>query len=104
MRDAPSYGLDRMPTIEPALATLILSPDEALRPDARCPRPQCCLTDDFIVKSYDAAARAARIGNSLSHHTLAMSEMLQSSGAEQEVQDLSEASLQAFAIYVEGAW
>ena len=97
MRDAPSYGLDRMPTIEPALAALILSPDEALRPDARCPRPQCRLTDDFIAKSYDAAARAACIGNSLSHLTLAMSKTLQSSGAEQEVQDLSEASLQAFA-------
>ncbi|KAK0141172.1 hypothetical protein N1851_021814 [Merluccius polli] len=97
MRDASSYGLDRMPTIEPALAALILSPDEALRPDAHCPRPQCRLTDDFIVKSYDAVARAACIGNSLSHLTLAMSETLQSSGAEQEVQDLSEASLQAFA-------
>ena len=93
MRDTPSYGLDRMPTIEPALAALILSPDEALKPDARCPRPQCRL----IVESYDAAAWAARIGNSLSHLTLAMSETLQSSEAEQEVQDLSEASLQAFA-------
>lgn len=97
MQDASSHGLDRMPTIEPALAALIVSPDEALRPDARCPRPQCRLTDDFIGKSYDAAARAARIGNSLSHLILAQSQALQSSGVDPSLQSLSEASLQAFA-------
>lgn len=97
MQDASSHGLDSMPTIEPALAALIVSPDEALRPDARCPRPQCRLTDDFIGKSYDAAARAARIGNSLSHLILAQSQALQSSGADRSLQSLSEASLQAFA-------
>ncbi|KAL2099504.1 hypothetical protein ACEWY4_003898 [Coilia grayii] len=41
MRDASAYGLQRMPGIEPSVAALVLSPNEALRPDARCPRPQC---------------------------------------------------------------
>lgn len=97
MQDASSHGLDRMQTIEPALAALILSPDEALKPDARCPRPQCHLTDDFIGKSYEAAARAARIGNSMSHMILAQSQARLSSGADASLQSLSEASLQAFA-------
>ncbi len=97
MQGASRYGLDRMPSMELALATLILSPDEALRPDARCPWPQCRLTGDFIGKSYDAAARVASIGNSMSHLILALSQTLQSSGADQSVQSLSEASLQAFA-------
>ena len=96
MQGASSYGLDRMPGIEPTLAGLILSPDEALRPDAR-PWPQCRLTDDLIGKSYDAAARMARIGNSMSHLVLALSHCLQSPVVEQSAQALSEASLQAFA-------
>ncbi|CAL8348651.1 unnamed protein product [Boreogadus saida] len=35
MRDPALYGLGRMPPIEPAIASLILTPDQALRPDAR---------------------------------------------------------------------
>ncbi len=93
MHGASSYGLHCMPSTELALATLILLPDQALRPDACCPWPQCRLTDDFIGKSYDVA----RIGNSMSHLILALSQTLPSSGADQSVQSLSEASLQAFA-------
>ena len=83
--------------IEPTLVGLILSPDEALRPDARCPWRQRRLTDDLIGKSYDAAARMACIGNSMSHLVLALSQTLQSPGVEPSVQALSEASLRAFA-------
>ncbi|KAK0154140.1 hypothetical protein N1851_003764 [Merluccius polli] len=35
MQDAAQVGLGRMPPVEPAIASLILAPDEALRPDAR---------------------------------------------------------------------
>lgn len=97
MRDASSYGLECMPNIEPSVAALVLSPGEALRPDARCPRPQCRLTDDLIVKSYDTAARIGRIGNSMSHLLLAMSQTLQGAEVDPSVQDLSDTSLQAFA-------
>ncbi|CAL8253873.1 unnamed protein product [Boreogadus saida] len=89
MRDPAQYGLGRMPPVEPAIASLILTPDQALRPDARCPRPS---------KAYDAAARMGRIGNSLSHLMLALSTSLQQAADEPSTQDLSDASLQAFAL------
>lgn len=97
MRDAATYGLGSMPGVEPTLAAIIVSPDEALRPDARCPRPQCRITDDYICKGYDAAARAARIGNSMSHMLLALSQSLQSSEVEPAIRDLTDSLLQAFA-------
>ncbi|KAK0143362.1 hypothetical protein N1851_018509 [Merluccius polli] len=96
MSAASSYGLDRMPDIEPLVAALVLSPGEALRPDARCPRPQCRLTDDHIVRGYNTAARMGRIGNSMSHLILALSQTLQASDVDPSVRDLSDASLQAF--------
>ena len=40
MQDAAKYGLGRMPAVEPAIASLIVAPEETLRQDARCPRPQ----------------------------------------------------------------
>ena len=40
MDNADTYGLDRLAPIKPAIASMVVSPDEALRADARCPRPQ----------------------------------------------------------------
>ncbi|XP_033987890.1 uncharacterized protein LOC117483621 [Trematomus bernacchii] len=96
MQDPARVGLGRMPPIEPAIASLILAPDEALRPDARCPLPQCRVTDELLCKAYDAAARMGRIGNSLSHLMLAASAALQQAPAEPSLLGLSDASLQAF--------
>ena len=87
-----------MPPVEPTIASLILVPDQALRPDARCPRPQCRVTDDLLSKAYDAAARMGQIGNSLSHLMLALSTSLQQAAVEPSMQDISDASLQAFAL------
>ncbi|KAK0146804.1 hypothetical protein N1851_013823 [Merluccius polli] len=98
MQDAAQVGLGRMPPVEPAIASLILAPDEALRPDARCPRPQCRVTDDLLTKAYDSAARMGRIGNSLSHLLLGLSTSLQQAQVEPSLQSLSDASLQAFAL------
>ncbi|KAK0136266.1 hypothetical protein N1851_027838 [Merluccius polli] len=98
MQDAAQVGLGRMPPVEPALASLILAPDEALRPDARCPRPQCRVTEDLLSKAYDSAARMGRIGNSLSHLLLGLSTSLQQAQVEPSLQTLSDASLQAFAL------
>ena len=72
MQDPAQYGLGRMLPVEPAIASLILGPYQALRPDARCPRPQCRVTDDLLWKAYDAAARMGWIGNSLSQLMLAL--------------------------------
>ena len=72
MQEAGSYGLDRMAPVNPTIASLIVSPDEALRPDAHYPRPQCRLTDDLLVRAYNIAARVGQIGNSFSHLILAL--------------------------------
>ncbi|CAL8387200.1 unnamed protein product [Boreogadus saida] len=58
----------------------------------------CRVTDDLLSKAYDAAARMGRIGNSLSHLMLALSTSLQQAAVEPSTQDLSDASLQAFAL------
>ena len=97
MEDAAKLGLDHSPPVDPAIAALVVSPDEALRPDARCPRAQCRLTDDYLTKSYDTAARMARLGNSLSHLVLALSQSLQAAGADAPTQGLSDISLRTFA-------
>ncbi|CAL8378842.1 unnamed protein product [Boreogadus saida] len=63
----------------PAVGLTIVAPEEVLRPNARCPRPQCRITDDLLTKCYDTAAHMGHIGNSLSNLILALSQSLQSS-------------------------
>ena len=77
MQDPASVGLDSMPGVEPCVASLVVSSVDALKRDTRCPRPQCRLTDDLLIRAYDTGARAGRIGNSLSHLMLALSASLQ---------------------------
>ncbi|CAG5851064.1 unnamed protein product, partial [Menidia menidia] len=94
MHDSVQSGLDRMPAVEPAVASLIVSPDEALREDVRCPRAQCRITDGFLCKAYNAGARAGRLGNSLAHLMFA----LQDTGGADAAVGFSDAALQAFAL------
>lgn len=98
MHNAAGAGLDRMPGVEPAIASLIVSPDEALRQSVRCPRPQCRVTDDLISRAYNAGARAGRLGNSLAHLMFALSSSLQGEGAAANSIGFSDAALQAFAL------
>lgn len=98
MQDAPKFGLGRMPSVESTIAALSVSPDEALRPDARRPCLQCRVTDDLLSKAYDAAARMGRIGNSMSHLMLALSASLQEASLDASVHSFSDAYLQAFAL------
>ncbi len=86
-----------MPEVDPFIASFILSPEEALRPNAHCPRPQCRITDALLIQAYNTAARMGRIGNSLSHLMWALSQSLQSMGDDPSIQNISDASLQAFA-------
>ena len=97
MQEAGSYGLDRMASVDPTITSLIVSPDEALTPDACCPRPQCQLTDDLLVRAYNIVACMGRIGNSFSNLTLGLSQMLQESSVDSSAKTLSGAFLQTFA-------
>ncbi|MEQ2169294.1 hypothetical protein GOODEAATRI_023565 [Goodea atripinnis] len=84
--------------VESAIASLIVPPDEALRPNASCPRPQCRVTDDLLCRAYDSGAQMGRIGNSLSHLMLGLSSSLDLVPLDQLAQGLLDASLQAFAL------
>ncbi|MEQ2169687.1 hypothetical protein GOODEAATRI_027826 [Goodea atripinnis] len=44
MRNPGDHGLDRMPPVDHCIASLVLSPDEALRKRARCSSAQCRTT------------------------------------------------------------
>ncbi|XP_051810260.1 uncharacterized protein LOC110963751 isoform X1 [Acanthochromis polyacanthus] len=98
MHDADKYGLGHMPAVEPAIASLIVHPEETLRTNARCPRPQCRIMDDLLCKAYDMGARMGRIGNSLSHLMLGLSASLDRSSVDPSTWGLMDASLQAFAL------
>ncbi|KAM3599636.1 uncharacterized protein V6R79_008983 [Siganus canaliculatus] len=98
MHDAAGAGLERMPEVEPAIASLIVSPEETLRPTVRCPRPQCRVTDDILTRTYNTGARAGRIGNSLAHLMFALSASLQEGNVDPSALSFSDAALQAFAL------
>ncbi|MEQ2172885.1 hypothetical protein GOODEAATRI_025952 [Goodea atripinnis] len=96
MQESVKAGLDHMPVVEPAVASLIVSPDEALGPDVRCPRTQCW--DDLLCKVYNAGARAGRLGNSMAHLMFALSASLQDTGGATVAVGFSDAALRTFAL------
>ncbi|MEQ2184697.1 hypothetical protein GOODEAATRI_010727 [Goodea atripinnis] len=98
MLEATKFGLGCMPPVKSAIASLIVPPDEALRPNARCPRPQCRVMDDLLCRAYDSGAQMGWIGNSLSHLMLGLSSSLESVPLDQSTQALLDASLQAFVL------
>lgn len=97
MQEAPKFGLGHMPSVEPAVASLIVAPDEAMRRSARCPRPQCRVTDELLCRAYDAGARLGRMGNSLSHLLLGLASSLEAAEVDMPTQGLVDTSLQTFA-------
>ncbi len=52
MADAQEKGLGNMPSVEPCISSLIVSPDEALKQELRCPKPECRHSDDLLVRIY----------------------------------------------------
>lgn len=98
MHKPDMVGLGSMPAVEPTIASLIVHPEEALRTNARCPLPQCRVTDDLLCRAYDSGARMGRIGNSLSHLLLGLSTSLETVELDVPMQGLVDASLQAFAL------
>ncbi|MEQ2289660.1 hypothetical protein AMECASPLE_035494 [Ameca splendens] len=97
MHESVKAGSDRMPPVEPSVASLIVSPDEALHPDVRCPQTKCRVTDDLLWKAYNAGVHASRLGNSLAHLMFALSASFQDAGATAAV-GFSNAAMQAFVL------
>ncbi|MEQ2173456.1 hypothetical protein GOODEAATRI_032302, partial [Goodea atripinnis] len=98
MHESVKAGLDRMPAVQPAVASLIVSPDEALSPVVQCPRTQCRVTDKLLYKAYNAGVRSGRLGNSMAHLMFALSASLQDPGGATAAVGFSDAALQAFAL------
>ena len=94
MVDPDAVGLGRMPAVEPCVASLIISPDEALRQVVRCPNAECRRTDDLLGRAYSASASLGRVGNSLTHLLLALRESLATT-QDAAVCELLDASLQS---------
>ncbi len=65
--DPGTKGLGPMTPIEPAVASLIVPPDEALRQDPRCPNMECRWTENLIGKIYNSTACLGRTVNILAH-------------------------------------
>lgn len=76
-----TYRLGPLAQVESSFASLIVSPDEVLRPDG------------LLTRSSNAAASMGR----LSQLILALSQTLQKPGSDPSVQPLRNALLQAFA-------
>ncbi len=55
MVDAYTIGAVHAPKIEQPVAALVVSPDEALRGNVRCPSVQCSRTDS-LKKVYESTA------------------------------------------------
>lgn len=65
MADAQEKCLGNMPSVEPCISSLIVSPDEALKQEPRSPNPECRRTDDLLVRIYNIVSELTRIGNSM---------------------------------------
>ncbi len=85
MRDTAQYSLDRMPFVDNSITSLDVALADAAQLDACCLQPQCRVT---VTKSNDTGARIGRLGNSLSHLVLALSQSLQVVGVDSTTQTL----------------
>lgn len=97
MTDAAQYGLHQMPAVDASIASLVVSPEEAIRQDPCCPCPQCSSTYDLLTKGYDIAARIGCMTNLLSHLALGLSATLQTTRVDIQAHTLNGATLQAIA-------
>lgn len=79
MAEPSATGLGPMPPVEPAVVSLVVSPDEALRTDPRCPSPECRRTDNLVCRAYNTQATMGRVLNTMAHVLLALQTTIQPS-------------------------
>lgn len=76
MAEAVSIGVRNVPEIEQTVATLVVSPDEALWGNVRCPSAQCGCTDFLLKEAYESVAYVTRTENTIYQLILAASKSL----------------------------
>lgn len=82
MADEDTIGLGRAPEIEQPFAALVVSLDEALRANFRCPSVQCSRTDSLLKKVYESTAYITRAENTLCQLLLATTSTLESANVD----------------------
>ncbi len=98
MQDPETVGLGSMPPIESSGAALIVSPDEVLRVNVRCPNVECRCTDELLSRAYNATASLGRVSNSLAHMLVALHSSLRETSSDPLVTDLCELTLQTMGV------
>lgn len=85
MAEADSIGVGHAPEIEQPVAALVVSPDEALRGNVRCPSAQCGRTDTLLKKAYESVAYITRAENTICQLLLACNTTLESSNVDPSI-------------------
>ncbi len=93
MAEADSIGVGRAPEIEQPVAALVVSPDEALRGNVRCPSAQCGRTDTLLKKAYESVAYITRAENTICQLLLACNATLESANVDPAVPQFLQTAL-----------
>ncbi|KAI7807853.1 hypothetical protein IRJ41_011482 [Triplophysa rosa] len=95
MAEADSIGVGRTPEVEQPVAALVVSTDEALRGNVRCPSAQCGRTDSLLKKAYDSTAYITRTENTICQLLLATTSSLESADVDPSVSQFLQTALMA---------
>ncbi|KAI7793893.1 hypothetical protein IRJ41_005391 [Triplophysa rosa] len=95
MAEAQERGLGSMPPVESCISSLVVSPDEALKQELRCPNLECRRTDDLLVCAFNTVSGLTRLGNSMAHLLLALHSTMATTESDNTSFELLDASLQA---------
>ncbi|KAL2087971.1 hypothetical protein ACEWY4_016799 [Coilia grayii] len=98
MQDPDAVVLGNMPVIESSVASLIVSPDEALRECVRCPNTECRRTDELLSRAYNSTAFLGRVSNSLAHMLVMLHSSLSTSSSDPLTAEVLELALQAMGV------
>lgn len=93
MAEADAIGVGRAPEIEQPVAALVVSPDEALRGNVRCPSAQCGRTDSLLKKAYESVAYITRAENTICQLLLAATSTLEPANADPSVAQFLQTAL-----------
>ncbi|KAI7809318.1 putative disrupted in schizophrenia 1 protein-like [Triplophysa rosa] len=88
-------GLGAPPEVEQPVAALVVSTDEALRGNVRCPSAQCGRTDSLLKKAYDSTAYITRTENTICQLLLATTSSLESADVDPSISQFLQTALMA---------
>ncbi|KAI7813915.1 hypothetical protein IRJ41_004328 [Triplophysa rosa] len=95
MAEADFIGVGRTPEVEQPVAALVVSTDEALRGNVRCPSAQCGRTDSLLKKAYDSTAYITRTENTICQLLLTTTSSLESADVDPSVSQFLQTAIMA---------